>query len=414
MTEYVSVPLDIEGVKVNHVELTTDGEVYIYVNSTVKGTHCSHCGREINEVHDYGREVKIRHLSILGMPTYIVIKPCRYICRQCPGGPTTTQSLPWYESRNSITHSYAEHVLKLLVNSTVMDVAQKEGIGYDTVEAIIGREFGESLDWGTLTELPILGIDEISLKKGHRDFATIVTVRDDSGHTRILGVLENRDKANVKAFFSSIPKHLRDTVRVVCSDLYEGYTEAAREVFGPEVVIAADRFHVAKLYRGVVDEIRKKEMHRLKEERSEEDYGKLKGAMWLVRKNPHELNKDELATLRLLLNSSPVLKSAYLYAGTLTELFEKPVSKPEAEELIRAWIRTVEASSLPYFDRFLRTLNEKLDLITNYFIQRHTSGFVEGINHKIRVLLWRSYGLFNRVHLFQRLALDLGGYEQFA
>ena len=66
------------------------------------------------------------------------------------------------------------------------------------------------------------------------------------------------------------------------------------------------------------------------------------------------------------------------------------------------------------FDRFMNTLDEKMDLITNYFIRRQNSGFVEGLNHKIRVLLGRCYGVFNRVHLFQRLSLDLGGYEQFA
>lgn len=414
MAEYVTVPLDIEGVKVNHVQVTADGEVHISVTSTVEGAHCHRCGREITEGYDYGREVKVRHLPILGMPTYILIKPRRYICRQCPGNPTTTQQLPWYESRHTITHSYAEYVLKLLVNSTIMDVSQKEGIGYDSVESLIARKFGESIDWTTLSELPIFGIDEISLKKGHRDFSTIVTVRTGSGAIRVLGVLENREKATVKAFLSSIPKHLRDTVRIVCSDLYEGYTEAAQEIFGSETVITADRFHVARLYREAVDKVRKKEMHRLKEALPEAEYGKLKGAMWLVRKNPHELDDNERATLKLLFDNSPALKYAYLYAGTLTELFEKEVSKIEAEELLRAWMRIVEASPLSCFDRFLRTLSEKIDIITNYFIQRKSSGFVEGINHKIRVLLWRSYGLFNRVHLFQRLALDLGGYEQFA
>lgn len=55
-----------------------------------------------------------------------------------------------------------------------------------------------------------------------------------------------------------------------------------------------------------------------------------------------------------------------------------------------------------------------MDMITNYFIRRQTSGFVEGLNRKIRVIMGRCYGLFNRVHIFQRLTLDLGGYELFA
>ncbi len=51
--------------------------------------------------------------------------------------------------------------------------------------------------------------------------------------------------------------------------------------------------------------------------------------------------------------------------------------------------------------------------ITNYFIARKNSGFVEGLNNKVKVIKRRCYGIFDRVHLFQRITLDLGGYEQF-
>ncbi|PZN74863.1 MAG: hypothetical protein DM484_20165 [Candidatus Methylumidiphilus alinenensis] len=204
------------------------------------------------------------------------------------------------------------------------------------------------------------------------------------------------------------------TVQCVCSDLYEGYTEAAREVFGENVEVVADRFHVAKLYRKEVDTLRKKEMGRLKRELEEEEYKKLKGSMWLVRKDPDTLDEEDRATLRLLFTYAPALFLTYALGWALTKIFDTPQTKTEAEERIRAWIRLVKETKAEGFDRFMNTLDEKMDLITNYFIRRQNSGFVEGLNHKIRVLLGRCYGVFNRVHLFQRLSLDLGGYEQFA
>ena len=217
----------------------------------------------------------------------------------------------------------------------------------------------------------------------------------------------------MKAFLLSIPKDLRDTVEVVCSDLYEGYTEAAKEVFGDGITVVADRFHVAKLYRGAVDQTRKAEMRRLKNELTEEEYGRFKGAMWMVRKRPEELDEKERATLDVLFAYSPALFSVYLLADALTGIFDGPHTKAEAEGLIRAWMRLARESMASGFERFLQTLDEKMDLITNYFVSRKNSGFVEGINHKIRVLMGRCYGLFNRAHLFQRLSLDLGGYAQF-
>lgn len=414
MIQYVTIPLDIEGVQVNQVHITPSGEVHIHVTSTVEGTSCHRCGREIKEVYDYGREIKLRHLPILDRPTYLWIKPRRYICRDCKGNPTTTQQLPWYEVRTSTTRAYAEHVLKQLVNSTVNDVSRKEKLGYDEVEAILERAVGQKANWQEFTELPILGIDEISLKKGHRDFATIVTVRSRTGKNQVLGVLENREKATVKEFLLSIPKHLRDSVEEVCSDLYEGYTEAAREVFKETVRITVDRFHVAKLYRSAVDGQRKKEMRRLKQELSKEEYENFKGSLWRIRKRPQELTTEDKKALAKLFGHSPVLLMIYLYAGSLTEIFESPLSKVEAEEWLRAWMRLVTEQGVVGFEKFLKTLDEKMDMITNYFVRRQTSGFVEGLNHKIRVIMGRCYGLFNRVHVFQRLTLDLGGYEQFA
>jgi transposase len=53
-----------------------------------------------------------------------------------------------------------------------------------------------------------------------------------------------------------------------------------------------------------------------------------------------------------------------------------------------------------------------LDPIANYFRQRQTSGFVEGLNNKLKVLKCRCFGIYNLRHLFQRVMLDLDGYRR--
>jgi transposase len=49
------------------------------------------------------------------------------------------------------------------------------------------------------------------------------------------------------------------------------------------------------------------------------------------------------------------------------------------------------------------------DKITNYFIGRETSGFVEGLNNKIKVIKRRCYGIYNLGRLFQHIWLDVQG-----
>ncbi len=85
------------------------------------------------------------------------------------------------------------------------------------------------------------------MKKGYRDFVTLVTYRIDD-KVRILGVIKGREKAEVVRFLKGIPKRLCKTVDVAYCDLYEGYMNAVKEVFKGKVPIFADRFHVRKLY----------------------------------------------------------------------------------------------------------------------------------------------------------------------
>ncbi|MDM8526026.1 transposase, partial [Desulfococcaceae bacterium HSG8] len=77
------------------------------------------------------------------------------------------------------------------------------------------------------------------------------------------------------------------------------------------------------------------------------------------------------------------------------------------ERKIRNWKTEVRSSGLKCFDSFLKTLEKNFGEITNYFISRQTSGFVEGLNNKIKVIKRRCYGITNISNLFRRIFLDL-------
>jgi transposase len=111
---------------------------------------------------------------------------------------------------------------------------------------------------------------------------------------------------------------------------------------------------------------------------------------------------------------SPDAQRAYDLREQLTAIFEQSIPKQKAKTKIRNWIRQVRSSGLTCFNDFLKLLEQWLEEITNYFINRESSGFVEGFNNRIKVLKRRCYGLFNRKHIFQRIYLDLEGYRLFA
>ncbi len=352
MTTHIEIPLDIPDVTIEHVEIT-EHAIIITVKSTLEGGICHKCGRPISKFHGHDEMITLRHLSILGEKTLIRLRPVRYRCFHCKGKPTTTQKLSWYVPRSPHTKVYDEHLLLSLINSTVEDVSLKEGLGYKAVEGVVDRYIQRRVNWNAITRLDVVGLDEISLKKGHKDFVTIVTGRRGE-RTIILAVLKDRHKVTVKAFLKSIPRRIRRQVVAVCSDMYEGFVNAAKEVFGKGIVII-DRFHVAKLYRGAVDALRKKELKRLKRELSEDAYKKLKGVMWVLRKKEAELTEDERSTLDFLFQHSPSLKLAYAFSQELTAIFDQNFSRRQAQQKIKVWKKRVKHSGLTCFKGFIKT-----------------------------------------------------------
>lgn len=413
MRQTFEIPLDIPDVTIEHVTTTRSGHIEITVKSTIEGTLCRQCGKPTTKFYGEDRQITLRHLPILGRQTYICLRPKRYECPDCDGNPTTTQTLDWYTPRSSFTQAYEERLLLSLVNSTIQDVSHKEEIGYDAIVGVIDRHIDREINWEDVTHLEVLGMDEISLKKGHRDFVAIITARHEC-ETLILGVLPDRKKATVKAFLQGIPKRLRRTIRSVCCDMYDGFVNAAKEVLGNRVKIVIDRFHVAQHYRRGLDSLRKQELKRLKQELSKDDYGQLKGAMWALRKPQEKLTDKDKDVLVCLFGHSPELQRAYELCGDLTSLFDTQMKKSKGKRRLRKWMKQVRASGLRCFDKFLTTLENRLDDIANYFIDRHTSGFVEGLNNKLKVIKRRCYGILNVTHLFQRIQLDLYGYARFA
>ncbi len=285
-------------------------------------------------------------------------------------------------------------------------------MSYDIVLGVIERKIDVGVDWSRYAVLGVLGLDEIALRKGHRDYVVIVTALVENDRIVLLGVLPDRQKDTVVEFLRSIPKRLQKTIHTACCDMYEGFTEAVREELKAARIVI-DRFHVAQHYREAADELRKRELKRLKGELPEEVYKQLRGSMWAFRKNSADLKPEERKTLRLFFSYSPQSKLAYDLQKQLTDIFEQNISKADAKVKIRAWIKRVEKSGLTCFGDFLKTLNHWWEEITNYFVARENSGFVEGFNNKLKVLKRRCYGLFNLKHLFQRIFLDLEGYRLF-
>src|SRR5512132_201290 len=213
---FVSIPLDIPDLRILQTEMTKPGELILTVESTLESTTCRRCGRTITEQHGEDRPRLLRHLPILGRVVYLRIRPKRFRCPYCDDHPTTTQELDWYDPNALHTKAYERHLIIQLVNSTVTDVVAKEDVSYDALLGILDRWIATTVDWPSLEPFTVLGIDEVALRKGHRDFVAVLSAKTASGRLHVLAILPDRLKASVVDWLQSIPDDHRRRIQTVC------------------------------------------------------------------------------------------------------------------------------------------------------------------------------------------------------
>ena len=406
----IILPLDIKSLEITSQSIDNKGNIILDVVSKNDHSTCHNCGQKATKRNGYSKIIEVEHTKILERKVYLRIKPVRYQCDDCKS--TTTEQYDWCDRNAKVTKAMEEYIMRSLIHSTIHDVSRKDRVSTKTIQRIINRQIGTSVDWSQYDNLDTIGIDEISTKKGHQEYLTIFSTRSKDDKLSIIAVLQDRRKETVKSFLNSIPEDLKKTVKNVCTDMYDGFVNSAIEVFGEQKVIV-DRYHVAKLYRKPLDKLRTKEMNRLKLELSADEYSKLNDIMWILRRKHECLTKEDKQKLALLYKFSPKLKKAHKLAIRLTHIFNTHHSRKHANTKINRWIKSVVRSDIGIFDGFIETLNKYKPQILNYFKKRKNSGFVEGLNNKIKVMKRRCYGLGSPASYFQRIWLDLNGFNRF-
>jgi transposase len=117
-------------------------------------------------------------------------------------------------------------------------------------------------------------------------------------------------------------------------------------------------------------------MHRLKSTIIADEYAKLEGIMWMLRRKHECLSEADKDKLELLYTHSPILKQAHSRALGLTHIFNTHCNRKSATVKLNRWIAATIKSEIKIFDSFINTLQKYKPDIANYFKARKTSSFV--------------------------------------
>ena len=359
---------------------------------------CPTCKSISSSIHDYKRRT-VRHLPCNGQACYIEFLARRFYCDMCRC--SFREELEWVDRCHRLTASYRIFLFTQCQQTTIQAVSRKERIGYKTVEYLYYEFAAEATRNRSLGLVKKLGIDEIALTKGHDNF---VLVLSDLEKGRIIAVLPDRKKETLEAYFATWTQEQRDAVEDAAMDLWEPYAQAAKKCL-PKARIVADRFHVMKNLNDQVTSARREIQRGL----PEESKSIFKNCRWLLVRNAEDLSDKDKSKLEAMFTVSPALKQLHTLKEDFRSIFEKEHSLEEAGTQLEAWIKSVEESKLTKLSKFVGTLRNRWKDILNYFHERLTSGKVEGLNNKIKVIKRCAYGFVNFDHFSLRVLVECGG-----
>lgn len=221
----------------------------------------------------------------------------------------------------------------------------------------------------------------------------------------VLDVLPDRQKATLIAWLKRPPDGIDlSQLAFAATDLWAHYRAAIHTVF-PEVAVVADRFHVVQNLHTVLHTVRRETQ---KSASDDEERAQLKGLRYLLLKNEHNLTDRDKQRLAKLADSHPLLYRLWQLRQELHDWYEVDTTPAQARLTLNAWIADARQLGLNQLDAFCDTLMAWQTEIVNFFHHRITSGFVEGMNSKIRVLKRIAFGIPNFAHFRLRVIAFCG------
>lgn len=314
----------------------------------------------------------------------------RVECRQC--GKVKLEKLDWLSSNPSYTKRFAFFVGKRCRSMTIQAVAKEERMDWHTVKAMDKQYMQEQLDRASRPNPKVVGIDEISIGKGH-DYRIVVSDLEKRRPIWFGG--PDRSEKSMDLFYQALGPSRAGRIRLAVMDMWKPFENSALRN-APGAAILYDKFHVIRHLQDALDTVRKREYARV----SGTDRSFIKGQKYTLLSRQENLTLDGRQSLKKLLGANRRLNTAYLLKESFVQLWDYN-SEGWARRFFENWKTSLTWQRLKPYEAFAKMVERHWDGIAAHCRPENkiALGFVEGLNNKIRVIQRRAYGLRDEGYL---------------
>lgn len=236
-----------------------------------------------------------------------------------------------------------------------------------------------------------MGIDEIALRKGTDEYITVLV---DLDRRVLVGLVGSRKHKDIKEVLMGWGIQVLDRILEVSIDMSGSYRGLARKLM-PDATIIADRFHVMKMIGAELNLAiikAKKEAKSIQNEAERlQIQAALKQSKYAILKPESSLTEKQKIKLEEVKKVSPLLAKMHEQKEAFRYIFETAKDWTEGTFKLLDWMRDAEGN----FQNSLGTIKRWFGEIAGYFEHRTTSGAVEGINNRLKLIKRSGYGFRN-------------------
>lgn len=389
--------LNLPGIKVLNCQEIEGLGLIIEIQADSKSSKCPRCGRASHSIHQHHWR-NIKDLPWSNQQVILRINRRQFRCKNCQK--PFSEDLDFVDKQRGYTKRFAIEIVKQVLDSNIRSVAEKNDLSESEIKSMLDYlESDISLD---LSEIKRLGIDEIALIKGQGNYLGVLV---DLDRRKPIDIVESRRQSEMGQALQSMGNEVLEQIEEVSIDLWKPYKSLVKELM-PNADVTIDRFHVMKQVNDELDAARKqqkKEANSLKNKLDKDRIlaGLLKSKYSLL-KNEDSLNETQKEKLKAVQDISPTLSKMHALKEEFRNIFNTAESWGDGVLKLLDWMYD---SSL-YFPKTIRTIFRWFGDIVGYFEQRTTSGTVEGINNKLKLIKRLGYGFRNFANFRLRCLLS--------
>ena len=347
---------------------------------------CSEC-RRLAPGYDRLPERWWLFVPLWGIVTWLVYAPRRV---ECPEHGVVVEHIPWSEGKRPLTTAMMGFLARWARHLSWRQTAR----AFQTSWEAVYRSVEWFVQWGlarrSLEGIEAIGIDEIHWGKGKRadNFLTVI-YQIDSHCRRLLWVGRRRTQATLRRGLAALGPAVVSGLRFVCSDMWRAYLKVIAAK-APQALHVLDRFHITMHLNQAVDQVRRAETGRLRGRPMAE---KLKHMRWKLLRRGSRVRGLAKQRLWGLLRTKLATGRAWMLKETFQD-FWRYRSLNWAAAFLDVWCTRALRSRIEPMKKVARMLRTHEELLLNWFRAKGeiSSGAVEGLNNKIRVVTRRAYG----------------------